>query len=111
MCVIADQLVMHVESSNLMEPNQSVYRMSHTTDTTILKVKTDVLGAMGKEEVVGLVLLDLPAPFDTIDHSILLQRLHDRFGIHATSLEWIHAYLMDCNQKVVVDDFESDLMA
>ena len=43
--------------------------------------------------------------FDTIDHSILLKRLHDR------ALEWICSYLTACNQKVVVDAFESDPVA
>ena len=80
--------------------------MNHSTGTTFLKVKSDILGAMDKGEVVCLVLLDLSAAFNTIDHSILLQRLHDRFGICDTALEWIPSYLTDCNQEVVVDDLE-----
>ena len=94
-----------------MEPNQSAYRMNHTTETTILKVKSDILVAMDKGWVVCLVLLDLSVAFDTINHSILLQRLHDRFGICNTALEWIHLFLMDHNQKVVLDDLESDPVA
>ena len=73
--VVSDQLVAHVKSNNLMQPNQSAYRMNHSTETTLLKVKSDILGAMDKGEVVCLVLLDLSAAFDTIDHTILLQRL------------------------------------
>ena len=41
-CVVAHQLVTHVESNNLMEPNQSAYRTNHSTETTILKVKSDI---------------------------------------------------------------------
>ena len=109
--VVADQEVAHVESNNPMEPNQSAYRMNHSNETTILKVKSDIRGAMDKGEAVCLVLLGLSAAFDTIDHSILLQRLHDRFGICNTALEWIHSYLMDHNQRVVMDDFESNPVA
>ena len=109
--VFADQLVTHVESNNLIEPNQSAYRRKHSTETTILKVMSDILGAMDKGEVVCLVLLDHSAAFDTVDHSILPQGVHDRFGIHDTALEWICLYLMDHNQKVVVDDLESDPVA
>ena len=99
--VVADQLVAHVESNNLRGPNQSASRMNHSTET----------GAMDKGEVVCLVLLYLSTAFNTIDHCILLQRLHDRFEISNTSLEWIHSYLTDHNQKVVVDDLESDQVA
>ena len=109
--VVADQLVPHVESNNLMEPNQSTYRTNNSTETTILKVKSDILGSMDKGKAVCLVLLDLSAAFDTTIHSILLQRLQDIFGICNRVLEWICLYIMDCNQKVVVDDFESDPVA
>ena len=94
-----------------MECNQSACRMNHSTETTTLKVKSDILHAMDKGEVVCVVLLDLSAAFDTINHSILLQRLHDKFWICDTALEWICSYLIDHNQKVVVDVLRSDLVA
>ena len=70
--VVADQLNQHINQHSLMEENQSAYRSHHSTETTLIKVKADVLKAMDNQEVVCLVLLDLSTAFDTVDHSILL---------------------------------------
>ena len=54
-----------------------------------------------------LVLLDLSAAFDTIDHAVLLQRLQLRYGITGIALKWFSSYLKDRSQTVSIDDCES----
>ena len=54
-----------------------------------------------------LVLLDLSAAFDTIDHQILLQRLEHLIGIKGTALKWFKSYLSDRLQFVNVNDKSS----
>ena len=49
-----------------------------------------------------LVFLDLSAAFDTIDHEILLHRLHNVFGFGDTVLSWFQSYLENRTQTVVV---------
>ena len=68
---------------------QSVYRENHSTETALLKVKNDILLNMNKQHVILLVLLDLSAAFDTVDHVILLRA----FGIGGTVIEWYRSYL------------------
>ena len=49
-----------------------------------------------------LVLLDLSAAFNAIDHEILLHRLHNVFGFGDTVLSWFQSYLENRTQTVVV---------
>ena len=51
-----------------------------------------------------LVLLDLSAAVDTIDHIIMLTRLRDRFGITATCLAWFESYLVNRSQRIQMHD-------
>ena len=69
------QPIEFINRFNLMEPNQLAYRTLHSTETALLKVKTDIISAFDHQEVACLILLNLSAVFDTIDHSTLLQWL------------------------------------
>ena len=59
-------------------------------------------------ESTGLVCIDLSAAFDLVDHSILLKRLFDYFGIRGTALAWFTLYLTGRSQRVLIDDMRSD---
>ena len=68
---------------------QSAYRLGHSTETALLKIQSDILAAMDNQRVTLLVLLDLNAAFDTIDHQVLLNRLYVKYGITGTALKWL----------------------
>ena len=69
------QLNDHLDKHQLYEKFQSAYRPYHSTETTILKVTNDILTSVDDGNISILILLDLSSAFDTIDHSILLERL------------------------------------
>ena len=50
---------------------------------------------------VMLLLLDLSAAFDTVDHDILLTRLHSEYSISGIAIEWFHSYLTSHSQWVI----------
>ena len=59
----------------------------------MVKVANDILLNMNSQRVTLLVLLDLSAAFDTVDHVILLKRWTTDYGIGGKALEWFLSYL------------------
>ena len=87
-----------------MEVHQSAYHAFHSTETALLKVKTDVTRAFENQEVACLILLDLSAAFDTINHNILLSRLETRLAVTGATLNWFRSYLTERTQAVAIGD-------
>ena len=100
--VVAQQLQLYLDSHSLYDPMQSAYRPQHSTETTLLKIQNDLLMAVDGGTQVVLLLLDLSAAFDTIDHEVLLHRLRHRYGIDHLALRWFRSYLQKRTQAVVV---------
>ena len=59
---------------------------------------------MDNGKLTVLTLLDLSAAFDTVDHDILLQRLHRHFGISDTALLWFSSHLFNRYQTINISD-------
>ena len=70
--VVAERLI---NKYDLWATMQSAYYSFHSTETALLGVQNDLVNSIGKKTLVALVLLDLSAMFDTIDHDILLHRM------------------------------------
>lgn len=64
--------------------------------------------SMDNQEITLLVLLDLTAAFDTINHKILLDVLEDNFGIISSAHDWFASYLSDRKQSVHINNRSSD---
>ena len=77
----------------LLDKFQTAYRMFHSTESALLRVQNDILSAMDNSNMVALVMLDLSAAFDTIDHAVLIERLRTKFGICGDALTWKTSYL------------------
>ena len=81
---------------------QSAYRKHHSTESAPLNIQNDILLNMAKGSVTALTLLDLSAAFDTIDHTILLDRLNVYYGISELALGWFKSYLSGRTHSVKV---------
>ena len=105
---VAAQLIDHInDNEGLLEEFQSADKSHHSTETALVKVPIDIFKVIDNERSVILLLLDLSAAFDTVDHSILLSRPQKRFGIRNIALKWFHSYLHSREQFVSVNGIES----
>ena len=101
--VVAIRLNEHMQLNKLHECFQSAYKQLHSMETALLRVQSDILRALDDHGAVLLVLLDLSAAFDTVDHSILLKYLNTHMGIRGEALAWLESYLTGRTQRVYVN--------
>ena len=84
----------------LLPDYQSAYRPNFSCKTSLLKIINDMLWAMERKSVTAIVVMDLSAAFDTVDHDILLSVLENKFGIKDVALKWYESYLRPRSCKV-----------
>ena len=83
----------------LINPTQSGFRPLHSTETCLLDMINDWASCMNSGKMVGVAFIDLRKAFDTVNHDILLSKLHD-LGASDTSINWFQSYLSGRTQKV-----------
>uniref|UniRef100_A0A3B3IPM6 Reverse transcriptase domain-containing protein n=1 Tax=Oryzias latipes TaxID=8090 RepID=A0A3B3IPM6_ORYLA len=103
---VAEQLRIHLSQNNLYEQFQSGFRPLHSTETALFKISNDLLLAADSGLLSILLLLDLSSAFDTISHTILLDRL-SAIGIRNIPLNWFHSYLSGRTQFIQLKQFTS----
>ena len=101
--VVARRLFTYMSQNGLHEKMQSAYRNAHSTESALLRVQNDILRQLNTKKGVILVLLDLSAAFDTIDHEHLFELLQNRFGIKGTALDWIKSYLGNRSSSIHIN--------
>jgi len=67
-----------------------------------------MISVVDQGHISALMLLDLSAAFDTIDHSILMKDLKRRFNVEGNALGWLAEFLYECSQVIRVGESESD---
>ena len=77
----------------------------------MFSIKNDIHLSLSQGEATALVLLDLSAAFDTIDHSTLLSCLLDWFGVGGSALKWFSSYLTEHYQSVTLSDLQKLLFS
>ena len=105
---VFDQMHVHMSINNLYPSAQSSYRKHHSVETALLKIKNDLLLNMNKQHVTLLVLLDLSAAFDTVDHPIMLERLQTKLGVSGIVRDWFCSYLSGRSQRISINGSLSD---
>ena len=101
------RLLPHVAETGNFNPLQSAYRKNHSTETALLKILDDLYRIIDSKNAAVLIGLDLSAAFDTINHSMLLDRIQHTFGLTGSAHDWLQSYLSNRSQYVKVGNTQS----
>ena len=104
--IVSKQLINYLNANSLFDTRQSAYRKFHSPETLLLYILDDFLIKLDNNSNIQLILLDLSAAFDTIDHSILIKRLED-IGIVGVPLAWVKSYLSERTFSIKIDNHYS----
>ena len=103
------QLVDYLEENKLLHPNHHGSRRSHSTTSALLQMFDTWLQEVEEDNMVGVMMIDLSAAFDMVDHDLLLENLK-LHGLDSNAIQWIQSYLADRSQTVCVDGCLSPLL-
>lgn len=102
--IMSTQITEHLVNNGLYCNLQSGFRKFHSCKSAILEVTEVIRNAMDKNEAVILVLIDFSKAFDTIIHSLLIQKLKLRFGFKLESIRFIESYLQNRTSFIYSND-------
>ena len=105
---VHDQMYSYLSLNHFLNPSQSGFRSQYSTSTTVIDVEDFILKNMDEGKVTGAIFLDLKKAFDTVNHSLLLNKLK-KFGIRDIEINWFKSYLNNRMQSVKVGSTLSDL--
>ena len=101
------QLSEYLEKRGLLFENQSGFRSGYSTDSCLIGLTDFIKSEIGKGNMVGMVLIDLQKAFDTVDHTILRDKLQ---SIGVSSTAWFESYLADRRQCVEISGTYSEFL-
>ena len=106
--VVQSRLKQHMVRNRLLIDKNYAYSEKHSAEHLLLKVVNDLYMSFDKNVPSVVVLLDLSAAFDTVEHSKLLEILEHEIGIEGTALRWFKSFLVGRTQKVKIGDEYSE---
>ncbi len=106
--VIHKQLSSYLENNNLLTKTQYGYRNRHSTEFASMELLDRIYSHMEQSHIPIAIFLDLSKAFDTLDHSILLDKLQF-YGIHDTANMLLRSYLENRQQYVEINEVKSNI--
>ena len=105
--LISKQLTNDLNNNTIFDKFQSGYRKSYSTETALLYVTDTLLHNINNNTPTQIIILDLSSAFDTIDHNILLQRLH-LLNITNNALNLLKYYITNRTYNIKLESTSSN---
>ena len=106
--VVRNVLVIHLESNNLMNPNQHGFRAGHSCLSQLLHHHDCMTKLLEEGKNVDVIYLDFAKAFDKLDFAITLNKLSS-MGVAGKIYRWIKSFLTAREQYVYVDGHKSEV--
>ena len=104
--ILRDKLINHLETNNLITPQQHGFRRYRSTLTQLLHHFDIILQILESNKNADTIYLDLSKAFDKVNHQILLHKL-EQMKITGKVLVWIKTFLTNRTQQVIVNGHKS----
>ena len=99
-----------LQDQKILSKNQYGFQKKKSTEHAILDIQSKVIDAYENKEIPCCIFLDFAKAFDTVNHSILLNKLN-YYGIRGVSHKWLESYLSNRKQCVQVGSQTSDFLS
>ena len=96
------QFAKHCDENKLLPAYQLACRKNHSCETSLVKLVDDLLWAVEEQLVTAVVILDLSAAFDMVDHDLLLEVLEKRLGVTDNTKQWYCSYMKPRKFRVII---------
>ena len=107
--IVFSQIVQYMETNSLLHPSHHGSRARHDTCTAVLEMHSTWIDAIEDGKMTGVMMLDLSAAFDLVNHDLLIKKL-EFMGFQRDILLWFQNYLSERQQCVHIDGQTSDLL-
>ena len=105
--LVYNRLIHYINENKLLYKYQFGFQTGKSTHMALIVLLHKISEALDRGECVIWVFLDFSKAFDTVDHSILLKKMH-KYGIQGLALRWFVDYLYNRKQYVTYNSYKSN---
>ena len=107
--IVCSQVEDFMEKNRLIPETQHGFRANRSTQKEWSQIQQVWANDTEKKKITGVLMWDLTAAFDTLDHNILLSQL-EIYGFNSTAIEWMKSYLTGRSQRTKIGNKLSELV-
>lgn len=105
--LVYNRLLDFIDKNHILSDSQYGFRKRISTSMALIDLVDNISSSIAKNEYALGIFLDLAKAFDTVNHDILLEKLH-RYGIRGIPYNWFKNYLSNRHQYVYLNNTKSD---